>query len=433
LFSELVDDRETFQKIVSAGLDTSIKGKYLHWDELRHRTPPEGLTHRQWWLGVKLARTGNVRYVPLRDESGHPFSLLLPDPMPKYLHEIDLLGGGTVVGNREPVINAETRDYYLRRSLIEEAITSSQLEGAATTREVAKEMIRKGREPTGRGERMILNNYRTMQRIVDVKSEPLTKDLVFELHRTVTEDTLDDPTAAGRLRRRDEYRVVASPFGEVYHEPPPDDQLDERLASMCEFANARAPEGFLHPAIRAMILHFWLAYDHPFVDGNGRTARALFYWAMLRYGYWIFGYISISNIILKGPHRYGRAFLLTETDGNDLTYFLLYHAEVVRRAVEELHSFLDRRTRRLAALGSELRGMTGLNHRQRALVAHALRHPGYRYTVESHQASHGVVYQTARTDLLGLADQGLLTKQKVGRAWNFTPAEDIEASLRRGG
>src|SRR5205814_10028127 len=58
-----------------------------------------------------------------------------------------------------------------------------------------------------------------------------------------------------------------------------------------------------HPMVRSMILHFWLAYDHPFVDGNGRTARALFYWSMLRNGYWMFEYITISKIILSGPDR----------------------------------------------------------------------------------------------------------------------------------
>jgi Fic family protein len=279
---------------------------------------------------------------------------------------------------------------------------------------------------------MILNNYRTMQRIIEVKSEPLTPDLVFELHRMVTEGTFDDPSAAGRLRRDDEYKIVGDDFGEIFHQPPPAGQLEDRLAALCDFANGKTPGGFLHPGVRAVIVHFWLAYDHPFVDGNGRTARALFYWAMLKYGYWIFGYISISNIILKAPKRYGRAFLLTETDANDLTYFLIYHMDLIRRAVEELYSDLDRRSRRLAALERELPGVAVLNQRQRALIGHALRHPGHRYTIESHQVSHGVVYQTARTDLLGLADMGLLLKHKVGRTWIFVPSEDIEERLREG-
>lgn len=60
------------------------------------------------------------------------------------------------------------------------------------------------------------------------------------------------------------------------------------MTAMCAFPNGHLPDTFIHPAIRAIILHFWLGYDHPFVDGNGRTARALFYWAMLRQNYSLF-------------------------------------------------------------------------------------------------------------------------------------------------
>jgi Fic family protein len=199
---------------------------------------------------------------------------------------------------------------------------------------------------------------------------------------------------------------------------------------MCEFANAKSPAEFVHPAIRSMILHFWLAYDHPFVDGNGRTARVLFYWSMLSRGYWLVEFVSISEMILKSAIQYGTAFLHTETDANDLTYFLIYHAEIVQRAIDALHERVKRRTRELRLLETELRGMEVLNYRQRELIGHALRHPGYHYTIESHRRSHNVVYQTARTDLLDLAERGLLIKKKVRNAWHFSPARDLQRRLR---
>ena len=208
-------------------------------------------------------------------------------------------------------------------------------------------------------------------------------------------------------------------------------ELDRRIAAMCDFASDRTPGGFVHPLVRSMILHFWLAYDHPFVDGNGRTARALFYWSMLKRGYWLFEYVTISRIILKSPVRYGRAFLESETDGNDLTYFLLYHADVVRRAIDELHQSIGQRTNQLAALQQELHGLNFLNDRQRDLIGHALRHPGRHYTIESHRGSHQVVYETARSDMMDLVDRGLLQKRKVGKAWIFIPSVDLEQKLRR--
>jgi len=422
------DDR--FDAVYRAVPGPSVDGRYFHWDELRRREPPDGLSPEEWWLGLKLRRSGLLSEVPLVDEEGKPFAYLLTDPIPERLHEIDR-GAGGFIEMPSQITNPETKDRYYVGSLIEEAITSSQLEGASTTRRVAREMIREGRPPRDKSERMILNNFTTMKHIGDVKRQKLTPDLVFEIHRLVTEGTLGDPSAAGRFRKPDEEIVVGDAYGEVFHTPPPADELDDRMETMCAFANGEIPDGFVHPALRSIILHFWLGYDHPFVDGNGRTARALFYWSMLHHGFCLFEFVSISRIILKGPKKYARAYLFTETDGNDLTYFILYHLEVIRRSVVELHEYIDRKTRELQDMEARLRGVSTLNYRQRALIGHALRHPAHSYTVASHQRSHGVVYETARTDLHDLCERGLLLRRKVGKRWRFQPASDLESRLAR--
>ena len=419
-----------FMDAVARVAEPTVSGKYLHWDKLRHRTPPDGLDHQGWWFGLKIHRMGLAKRIPLSDVAGRNFTFNLVDPLPECLHHIDSLSRG-VVQVPEPVTNPETRNRYIIRSLIEESITSSQLEGASTTREVAKEMLRQGRRPRDRSEQMIMNNYLTMQSVLKLKGELLSKELVFRIHRMVTEGTLDEPTGTGRFRRPEEEIVVGDDYGEIFHAPPPAIQLDGRMAAMCDFANGVTPSGFVHPVVRSIILHFWLAYDHPFIDGNGRTARALFYWCMLKNGYWLFEYVTISKIILKGPARYGRAFLYTETDDNDLTYFLLYHADVIKRAIDELHEYIEHRTEVLRRAETELRGLTSLNHRQREVISHAIRHPGFRYyTVESHRNSHNVVYETARSDLMDLAERHLLIKHKQGKTWHFSPAPDLEARLR---
>lgn len=299
-----------------------VSRHYLHWDRLRRHPPPEGHTSEDWWLALKLQRGGLLKPIPLNDKQGKPFQLCIPDLVLEELHRIDMGAGGSI-GLPEPITNPQTRDQYLVRSLIEEAITSSQLEGAATTREVAKEMIRTDRSPRDRSEQMILNNYKTMRRITAIKQESLSPDMVFEIHRLVTDKTLDDPSAAGRFRKPNEQRVVGNEYGQVYHTPPLAEELPGRLEAMCNFGNTQIPEYFIHPVMRAIILHFWLAYDHPFVDGNGRTARALFYWMLLHAKYWLFEFISISHILRKAPIKYARSFLYTETDDNDLTYFIV--------------------------------------------------------------------------------------------------------------
>jgi len=139
-------------------------------------------------------------------------------------------------------------------------------------------------------ERMILNNYPTMQRIMDLRDQPLTPERVFELHRRVTAATLEKADAAGRFRRTDEIIRIVDFEGTVYHEPTVSAELPARLEAMCAFANGTTPDFFIHPVIRAIMLHFWLAYDQPFVDGNGCTARALFYWRCCIRG---FAYLSV--------------------------------------------------------------------------------------------------------------------------------------------
>ena len=420
---------ESLLAIIEEVTSPTHNGRYLHWEDLRFRKPPGGLTHENWWLGLKMRRRSGSRPVPLWDTEKGRFQFSVPDLVTDLLHQIDR-GGGTFVEIPEQITNAEQRDRYLVRSLMEEAITSSQLEGAVTTREVAKNMLAEGRKPRDRSERMIVNNYRTMRRILELKDEPLTPEMVLQVHQEISEEALDNPDGAGRFRRSDEDIHVSDNEGNVFHRPPPAAELPTRLEAMCDFANGRTPDYFVHPVIRGIILHFWLAYDHPFVDGNGRTARALFYWEMLHSGYWLFEFISISQFLRTAPVKYGTAFLHTETDENDLTYFIIHQAEVIRRALKELHDYVARKSSETRACLEALQRHPELNLRQQSLVAHAIRHPGFRYNIAGHGARHGVVYQTARTDLLALESLGLLEQRKVGRAFVFVAPRDLESRLR---
>lgn len=413
----------------AASAHAGTGGRYLHWDKLLRYPPPDGLSHEEWWFAIKFGRIQQFRAVPLTAVDGKPFQYGLPDPIPEHLHQIDL-GTGGHIRLQEQMHNPHTKDRYYVRSLIDEAITSSQLEGATTTRQVAKEMLQTNREPRDRSEQMIQNNFRTMKQIGELKQSPLTKELVFDIHRLVTDRTLIDPSASGRFRDQEERIVITDSYDNVVHTPPPATELEARMEALCAFANGQTPDDFVHPAIRSILLHFWLGYDHPFVDGNGRTARALFYWSMLRHGYWLTEFISISKILLKAPAKYSRSFLYTETDENDLTYFLIDQLEVIQRAVEDFHSYIHRKTEQLEDLDQQSHGLLLFNDRQRLLLEHALRHPNQRYTIESHRMSHNVVYQTARTDLLELSDKGLLQAKKIGRAWHFLPPPDLAERLK---
>ncbi len=375
-----------------------------------------------------MSRQSVARKIPLQDKTGQPFQFTVPDLVADLLHQIDR-GGGTLVEIPEQVTTSTHRDRYVVRSLMEEAIASSQLEGAVTTRAVAKKMLTERRKPRDQSEQMIVNNYLAMRKVTEWKERPLTPEMVFQIHREISRDALEILDGAGRFRRPEEDVNVSDFEGTVFHDPPVSDELPARLQAMCDFANGKATEQFIHPVIRGIILHFWLAYDHPFVDGNGRTARALFYWQMLHSGYWLFQFISISQFLRKAPVKYGTAFLHAETDDNDLTYFIIHQAETIRRALTELHDYVARKSADTRAFLTALRNRPELNHRQQAVVAHALRHPGQAYEISGHQSRHGISYATARADLLGLAKAELLDQRKAGRAFMFVAPIDLESRL----
>jgi Fic family protein len=429
----LKGNQDQLLKIFTHRATPAPDGSYRHWDKLRHLTPPDGLTTEQWWFAVKYARRSIYREVPLRDKTGVPFVYGMPDPLLAALHQIDSRASGRI-SLPEAVTNDESRDRFLVSSLIEEAITSSQLEGASTTRQAAVQMLRENRRPKDKSEQMIVNNFAAMRKIVSLRAEPLSIDLILHLHSMLTTDTLDDPSAAGRFQRPGEerVRVVDHTKAAVLHEPPPAEELPKRVQALVNFANSTERDGgFVHPIVRAIILHFWLAYDHPFLDGNGRVARALFYWAAARYGYWLLEYTSISRIIKQAPARYARAFLYTETDDNDLTYFIVDQVAVIERAIASLEEHLSRKSEQVRRITEILHDQSSLSHRQIALLSHAVRHPGHKYTIRSHRTSHRVAYDTARADLLSLAKAGLLEiRQLDKKTLIFVAPQDIESRLR---
>lgn len=411
-------------------------GPYTHWDKLRHKPLPEAVeSHKIWWLITKFRRISAYRKLPFRDKNGNAFVYWLTDPIQQYLHQIDQQASGRVE-LPEDVTNSRTRNRYLVSSLIEEAITSSQLEGASTTHKVAKAMLRERRQPRDHSERMIYNNYQAMSFVREITDEKLSKELLFELHKRVTDGTLEDEYSAGRFRNADEkIGVYDNRDQTLLHDPPDADELEERFKRICDFANSSDDtDGFLHPVVRAIILHFMIAYDHPFVDGNGRTARAIFYWSMAKEGYWLMEYISISSILKNAPSKYARAYLYTETDDSDTTYFIDYNLGVILRAIASLREYLARKASEIqnvdTALGNTVFSRQ-LNYRQLAVVSHAIRNPGEIYTIESHRSSHNVTYPTARADLLKLAELGLLDKKQSGNTFLFEAVEDMNSRIEQ--
>jgi Fic family protein len=394
--------------------------RYLHWDQLKDEPEDGGVNHEAWWAALKVVRMAGLHPVGLKDGGGRAFAFGMPGGLGAILHELD-------TDRPEDVVRPELAGRFAASALLREAVASAGLAGATVGLEAAKEILRTGRAPRDRHERKICNLHETLQYIRGLGEKRLTPGLVLDLHRRITEGTLERPDAVGRFRRDNE--PAADAEDSSAHEPPPAAELPARMDLLCAFANGEAPDFFIHPVVRAIILHFWLAYDRPFVDGNGRTARALFYQAMLRQGYTLFGFISISSFLLGAPQRYARTFLETETDDNDLTYFILHQVEAIRSGARALRDRVARKAEAGQETTRRWQGFPQLNQRQQALIAHALGQPDTRYGIARHQYSHGVTHQTARDDLFDLVRRELLTVVRERRVYVFRAAADLPAKI----
>lgn len=421
-----------FLELMKAPQMVDDKGRYLHWDEFRFKLGQEGIPAEEAWAALRLARRTASQRLVLTDKAGDHFTFAEPPSLKAMLRNLDMNAGGNLGSDVTGLSSGEGR-IHLARSLAEEPFASSLIEGAATTRQIAKKLIFEGRSPRTKDELMVLNNYRALQFVKSRRGEPLTMAALLELHVLVTDGTLDDPKDAGRIRDTDDIQVVDEADNEILHQPPAAADLKERLGRLIEFAN-RSNEGgmWIHPLVKAFALHFMLSYEHPFVDGNGRVARALFYWSALSDGYWLIEYVSISSVIAESKIQYGKSFLFVETDASDLTYFLIYHAKILETAITRLMEYVTRRRTELRAFEKRMSDRSkndGFNHRQSWALNEMARGRLARLTISDHEGQHGVSYLTARADLESLAAASLLRKTKAGRTSIYLPARDLVARL----
>ena len=413
-------DRKTLVNALLKGIDPNImpvvdkvNADYEYWDKAKYKKLPEGFTPQMLWTNVKASRLRST--IPVWNKYG--INLCVTSQMQRLCHEFDMKFGSfwEVEGDSQ---SAEKK-YYLSSSLMEEAIYSSKMEGASTTRIVAKDMLRKKKSPQNKSQQMIVNNYNTIQYIVEHREQPLTEELLLTIHRLMTEKTLDNPEDAGRFRTNDKVVVADMVEGDIIYTPPSFQEIPEFVESLCDFFNNDNPRTFIHPIIRGIIVHFMLAFMHPFVDGNGRTARALFYWYMLKEGYKLTEYMSISRVIAKSKSNYEKAFRYVENDGNDMGYFVAYNLGALEKSFQQLRDYIQRKQREKRAASSFM--MAGnINQRQALILQRLKEEPDTIFTVKDVQEQFSVSSMTARKDLSALVLQGYLKEialNKVTRGY----------------
>lgn len=387
--------------------------RYIHWDDLRRRHLP--FKQDLFWLLLKFIRNYASVSISIGEES---FKFVILGKFQRKLHQIDKESPAPIDSLIGETPSKASKRQYLANSIIEEAIASSQLEGAVTTRQIAKKFLREGKAPRNTSEQMILNNYVTIQKLKEIKNLPLSLELITDIHLMITRGTLENREDEMHFRTSNDVVVQDKVnYEKIYHIPPDFKKVPAMLGDLCQFAND--DELFIHPILKAIIIHFLIGYIHPFNDGNGRTARALFYWYVLKYGYELFEYLSISRIFVNAPAKYGKAYLYTETDENDMTYFIDYNIDIITRAMDELKSYIEESRAEQRETIILVEEIPGISFRQAEILKDFVKHSDRSYTISEIAGKYKVSLPTARSDLFRLEEIGKLRKIKDGKRWVF--------------
>jgi len=382
----------------------SYLSQYLPRRDILHRLPVS-IPISKFWPELQRARKERAEELPLVSATGETFGWVLTENIVAQSEDILSLS------RRDLPLDGQEYHDAMADALIDEAIYSSVIEGAFTTKQEAKEFINDGRPPKNKSEQMVKNNYEALTYVLEHIDEPITSKTIFDIFAHVTKDTLERSVPTDAYRSEAVY--VQSARGDIIHTAPPADKVTAMMDALIGFIQTSE----LPPLIKACVAHFYFVYVHPFEDGNGRTARALSYMILLQAGYDFFRYFSISGVIAEERAKYYKAIKDVEDDDFDMTYFIDYYTGMLARALARMKerlfdkATLEQTLKRLEAEGANARLISGAEW--------ILTSGKATITIKAWQDKYNVALETARQDLFKLEEFGILRRKIVKRKYVF--------------
>lgn len=299
---------------------------------------------------------------------------------------------------------------YGAKAMEEEIVSTFQIEQIDTSRESVRRIL-SGQAPKNDEEHRIYGMKLGLEFIADV-SHTITEENLFRLYQMTIGDFLpeEDRLLPGNLYRHDSVYIVG---GKVEHTGLPWQRLPAYMAELVAFAAEKATQNDL---VKAAILHFALAYLHPYFDGNGRMARLLHLWYLVQRGYSSALFVPMSRFIEESRSRYYKAYTLVEQNQQisgmlDVTPFLTYFAESVYSRLGEGQP----QPRTLQAFDEALR-QGKVTEKERALWQFVLTAYGdEEFSTKRLEKDFGdAAYATIRSFVLKFERLGFLTSVRYG-------------------
>ncbi|UYG93172.1 Fic family protein [Cytobacillus firmus] len=390
--------------------------RYLNKPEILYRVQHEFLQIRaNIWEEILEKRKMAGRKVPLKDQNGDFFWYMTTPPLEANLHNIDFVAKDKL----ENLVSEKIQNDIVMESIIDEAFYSSVIEGAFSTKKRTKELVQK-KDPKNKSEKMILNNYNALMFILENLDKELDEDILIQLHKIITVDTLDDDEISEKYRDDMVYVMSenASAIEPIYVAPKPED-VQGMMDDLFSFIQDESKENYIHPVIKAWIIHFYFVYIHPFFDGNGRVARAISYMYLLKKGYAFFKFFSITSVLNRKTKKYYKAIKDSEDYGSDLTYFISSYSEITNESLTEVIERLYNEVQHEILLEQLESDEIILNERQKKFLSFMKKKESNICTINEYQKRNKVSYETARRDMNELQELGIFKKAKKGKKFIF--------------
>ncbi len=291
---------------------------------------------------------------------------------------------------------------FIVNAAAEEAITSAIYEGANSTRAQARQLLAEDRRPANKDEYMIINNYEAMRWIKKNSDEQITVDTALQLHAILTKNTLsgNDVNYSGKFR---DDRVFVGPHEGIEHQ-----LIEPTLREVIELTTNN--RRFIHPLLRGIILHYFIGYIHPFFDGNGRTARALFYYKAIRNDLNFVELLSISAHLKQHGKRYEQAYQNAVEHQLDMTYFIDFSLDSLLSAL----TAVERKVNFLLAV-ARLKQRFCLSDNHVSLLQRMSLNKFRHLTIEEYAKEIDRSHELARLELKKLAELNFLQERKLGK------------------
>jgi Fic family protein len=292
-----------------------------------------------------------------------------------------------------------------RKTLILESHHSTHIEGTALNLEQAKDIL-EGKKVKGvsRDDEKELLNYKKAMDFISKylgKNDPITEGVIRELHKITVNAVRGGQAEPGSYRKIQNY-VVNSRTKEVIYTPPAPLEIPHLMREFLDWINDNMEE--VSPVLTSAIVQFQFVHIHPFIDGNGRTARLLSTLILYKTGYDFKRLFTISEYYDKDRPAYYNAIQSVRKNKMDMTVWLEYF-------VGGLHSQMTKiqqRGEQLIQQDNILQKIKkiGLNTRQEKAVKHLLRNGAI--SVSEYQLVASCVRRTAQRDLEELVEKNVI-------------------------